>query len=93
MFVAPVKESVALQVIEVDCEPFINASEGAPAFTTGPVESFVTTKSIDPVAEVADVCARHDTWLHVDAAYGGAAGVVPEMRHVLEGIALTGIKG
>jgi aromatic-L-amino-acid decarboxylase len=44
-----------------------------------------SSTSIDPVAEVAAVCARHDTWLHVDAAYGGAAGVVPEMRHVLDG--------
>jgi aromatic-L-amino-acid decarboxylase len=24
-------------------------------------------------------------WLHVDAAYGGAAAIVPEMRHVLDG--------
>ena len=44
-----------------------------------------STTSIDPVAAVADVCARHGMWLHVDAAYGGAAAVVPEMRHVLDG--------
>jgi aromatic-L-amino-acid/L-tryptophan decarboxylase len=24
-------------------------------------------------------------WLHIDAAYGGSAAVVPEMRHVLDG--------
>jgi aromatic-L-amino-acid/L-tryptophan decarboxylase len=44
-----------------------------------------STTSIDPVAEIADVCQRHRVWLHVDAAYGGAAAVVPEMRHVLAG--------
>ncbi|MDR5696754.1 MAG: pyridoxal-dependent decarboxylase [Armatimonadota bacterium] len=44
-----------------------------------------STTSIDPVAAVADVCARHNLWLHVDAAYGGAAGIVPEMRAVLDG--------
>jgi len=44
-----------------------------------------STTSIDPVAAIADVCARHDMWLHVDAAYGGSAAVVPEMRHVLDG--------
>ena len=32
-----------------------------------------------------DVCAEHGMWLHVDAAYGGAAAVVPELRHVLDG--------
>ena len=44
-----------------------------------------STTSIDPVAAVADVCERHGMWLHVDAAYGGAAAIVPEMRHVLDG--------
>ena len=44
-----------------------------------------STTSVDPVAAIADVCARHGMWLHVDAAYGGSAAVVPEMRHVLDG--------
>lgn len=41
--------------------------------------------SIDPVRAVADICERERLWLHVDAAHGGAAAVVPEMRHVLDG--------
>jgi aromatic-L-amino-acid decarboxylase len=44
-----------------------------------------SSTSIDPVADVADVCAEHGMWLHVDAAYGGAAAVVPELRGVLAG--------
>jgi aromatic-L-amino-acid decarboxylase len=44
-----------------------------------------STTSVDPVRPIADVCARHGLWLHVDAAYGGAAGIVPEMRGVLDG--------
>ena len=44
-----------------------------------------STTSIDPVPEIAGICEREDLWLHVDAAYGGSAAVVPEMRHVLEG--------
>jgi aromatic-L-amino-acid/L-tryptophan decarboxylase len=44
-----------------------------------------STTSIDPIAEIADVAARHDMWLHVDAAYGGSAAVVPEMRGVMDG--------
>jgi aromatic-L-amino-acid decarboxylase len=44
-----------------------------------------SSTSIDPVAEIADICAEHGLWLHVDAAYGGAAAVVPELRHVVDG--------
>jgi aromatic-L-amino-acid decarboxylase len=44
-----------------------------------------STTSIDPVPAIADICRREGLWLHVDAAYGGSAAVVPEMRWVLEG--------
>jgi len=44
-----------------------------------------STTSIDPVPAIADICARENLWLHVDAAYGGAAAVVPEMRHLFDG--------
>jgi len=44
-----------------------------------------STTSIDPVPAIADICEREGLWLHVDAAYGGSAAVVPEMKWVLEG--------
>jgi aromatic-L-amino-acid decarboxylase len=44
-----------------------------------------STSSVDPVAAIAEVCAREGVWLHVDAAYGGSAAVVPELRWVLDG--------
>ncbi|HLM69434.1 MAG TPA: pyridoxal-dependent decarboxylase, partial [Longimicrobium sp.] len=44
-----------------------------------------STSSIDPVPAIAEICQRHGVWLHVDAAYGGSAALVPELRHVLDG--------
>lgn len=41
--------------------------------------------SVDPLPALAEVCARRGAWLHVDGAYGAAAGAVPELRWVLEG--------
>ncbi len=39
-----------------------------------------STTSVDPVSELADLCAEAEVWLHVDAAYAGAAAVCPELR-------------
>jgi aromatic-L-amino-acid/L-tryptophan decarboxylase len=44
-----------------------------------------STTSIDPVPQIADICERHNLWLHVDAAYGGIAAIAPEMRWIMEG--------
>lgn len=44
-----------------------------------------SSTSIDPVAEIADVCKEFNVWLHVDAAYAGVAAIVPEKRHILNG--------
>ncbi|HZT16258.1 MAG TPA: pyridoxal-dependent decarboxylase [Gaiellaceae bacterium] len=43
------------------------------------------TTSVDPVPELAERCAAAGVWLHVDAAYAGAAAVCPELRWCLAG--------
>lgn len=45
-----------------------------------------STTSIDPLPEIGEICARHGLWLHIDAAYGGCAAIVPEMREILRGV-------
>lgn len=42
--------------------------------------------AIDPLAELADVAGRHSCWFHVDAAYGGPAAMVDELRPAFAGI-------
>jgi aromatic-L-amino-acid/L-tryptophan decarboxylase len=44
------------------------------------------TGAVDPLAGLADVCAAEGLWLHVDAAYGGFASLVPKGRSLLAGI-------
>jgi glutamate/tyrosine decarboxylase-like PLP-dependent enzyme len=41
---------------------------------------------VDPVAAIADAARDLGLWLHVDAAWGGAAILVPELARVLDGI-------
>ena len=44
-----------------------------------------STTSVDPVPTIATIAERERVWLHVDAAYGGVAAMIPEWRHVLDG--------
>jgi len=45
-----------------------------------------STASIDPVPAIAEICRKHDVWLHVDAAYGGPMAILPEGRLVFDGV-------
>jgi glutamate/tyrosine decarboxylase-like PLP-dependent enzyme len=46
----------------------------------------VATGAIDPLEDVADLCAEQDLWLHIDAAYGGACALAPQLRALVAGI-------
>jgi aromatic-L-amino-acid decarboxylase len=46
----------------------------------------VATGAIDPLDEIADVCAEHDLWFHVDGAYGGPGILAEELRPLYRGI-------
>jgi aromatic-L-amino-acid decarboxylase len=44
------------------------------------------TGAVDPLDAIADVCARHGVWLHVDGAYGVPAAGVPSTAALFEGL-------
>lgn len=48
-----------------------------------------STTAIDPVRRIAEICEREKIWLHIDAAYGGSAAILPEMREILDGSELA----
>jgi aromatic-L-amino-acid decarboxylase len=62
-------------------------SAGLVPFCIAAVSGSTNTGSVDLVGELADVAERERLWLHVDAAYGGAArlserdaGLVPDLE-------------
>ena len=44
------------------------------------------TGAVDPLGLIADVCQNFNTWLHVDAAYGGFFMLVDELKEKFNGI-------
>ena len=59
---APVAEAIAR-----------DRAAGLTPFAIAAVAGSTNTGSVDLVGELADIAAAEDLWLHVDAAYGGAA--------------------
>jgi aromatic-L-amino-acid decarboxylase len=51
----------------------------ATAGTTG-------TTAFDPLAAIVEVAAPHRAWVHVDAAMAGSAMLLPECRHLWDGV-------
>jgi glutamate/tyrosine decarboxylase-like PLP-dependent enzyme len=47
----------------------------------------VNTGAIDPLAKIADIARRHDTWFHIDGAYGALAAIAE--RGKFEGMELA----
>lgn len=45
-----------------------------------------TTTAFDPLAAIAQVAQQHRLWLHVDAAMAGSAMILPECRHLWDGV-------
>ena len=45
-----------------------------------------SSAAVDPIPEIAAFCNTEKIWLHVDAAYGGAMALLPEGRHLMEGV-------
>ncbi len=48
-----------------------------------------SSNAMDPVDAIAEVCRRHNLWLHVDAAMSGTAMLCPEFRYLQNGVALA----
>ncbi|GAB4135944.1 MAG: aspartate aminotransferase family protein [Planctomycetaceae bacterium] len=73
----PQKLDELLTRLRTENRPVIAVASGACATPVG---------AFDPLHDIANVCEKHDVWLHVDAAHGGAACFSENYRHLLAGL-------
>jgi L-2,4-diaminobutyrate decarboxylase len=61
-------------------------SAGHPIVAVVACASATPVGAFDPLEQIADICAKHEVWLHVDAAHGGAALLSNRHRHLVAGL-------
>jgi aromatic-L-amino-acid/L-tryptophan decarboxylase len=81
----PTDESFRLDAGHLRRTIEMDLAAGAMPFCIVATIGTTSTTSVDPVDEIANISNEFGLWLHVDAAYAGAAAIVPEKRHLMAG--------
>jgi glutamate/tyrosine decarboxylase-like PLP-dependent enzyme len=78
----------AFRIALADLEDAIAADRAAGLIPLAVIANAGTTNTgaVDPLPELAELCAREAIWLHADAAYGGFAALTERGRAALAGI-------
>ncbi len=76
------------EAVDVDALDAALSEAGGPAIVVANAGT-VNTVDFDDLRAIAALKHRHDFWLHVDAAFGGFAALVPEHRHLVDGLDLA----
>jgi L-2,4-diaminobutyrate decarboxylase len=82
----PLDDDRRMNVSELDRILAGLIARGVPIVAVVAVACTTPTGAFDPIDEIADVCAEHRVWLHVDAAHGGGVCFSDKHRHLARGL-------
>ena len=82
----PVDEGYRMQVDRLRAAIAEDRASGRLPFAVVATAGTVSTGVVDPLPEIAQVCADEGLWMHVDAAYGGPAMLADDLRPLFDGI-------
>lgn len=74
-----------MEVSTLEAEIAADRSAGRRPIAVVATAGTTAVTSVDPLREIASVCRREGLWMHVDAAYAGAAASLPERRPLFAG--------
>jgi aromatic-L-amino-acid/L-tryptophan decarboxylase len=82
----PVNDQIQLDPAKLEAQIQQDRSAGLVPFCVVATAGTTNSGAIDDLAALADVCARHKLWLHLDGAYGAAAIFSDQHRDLVRGI-------
>ncbi len=85
----PLEKNRRMDVNQLDSILADLRTRGVPIVAVSAAACATPIGAFDPLVEISEVCRRHDVWLHVDAAHGGAACLSAKHRHLVNGLELA----
>jgi len=82
----PVDDRFKLRTDALRAAIAADRAAGRQPFAVAASAGTVATGAIDPIADIADICAEEDLWLHVDGAYGAAGILDPNVAPLYRGL-------
>jgi aromatic-L-amino-acid decarboxylase len=82
----PTDTSYAMSATALDEAIERDRRDGAVPCAVVTTTGTTATTALDPIAAIAGVAGTQKIWMHVDAAMAGSAMILPECRHMWEGI-------
>ncbi|MBC8166720.1 MAG: aminotransferase class V-fold PLP-dependent enzyme [Bryobacteraceae bacterium] len=84
-----VDDDLRMRVDELERAIAADRLAGFAPFFVGATAGTTSAGAVDPMKDIADVCRREMLWMHTDAAWGGGAVLLPELRSLMQGIELS----
>ena len=85
----PVKPNLQLDPEELEQAIRNDLAAGRKPFCVVATAGTTNSGTVDDIPAIYEICQRHDLWLHVDGAYGGAAVFSDQHRDLVRGIELS----
>jgi aromatic-L-amino-acid decarboxylase len=85
----PVDEAFAMQATALEQMIIADTKAGLQPLCVMANIGTTSSTAIDPLKEIAQICQKYGIWLHVDAAYAGTATILPEKRHLIDGLEMA----
>ena len=82
----PVDDDYRMNVAALALAVAHDRAHGLRPFLVASAAGTTNTGAVDPLDDIADLCAQEQMWHHVDGAYGAFFHMCPELRGLLRGL-------